>query len=89
MAREDNRKRLSSSYQDDEIVKMNRVAAALGITPTTLQTELVRHGINNPIVMDQIISKFRSRSRFHIITSYHNDTLDFTIADKVRVKGKK
>ncbi|MBP1934317.1 hypothetical protein [Ammoniphilus resinae] len=89
MGREDNRKRLSSSYQEEEIEKMNRISAALGIAPTTLQTELVRQGINNPIVMDQIISKYRAKARFHIFTSYHNDTLQFSIVDKIKVKGKK
>lgn len=82
---EKKRLRISSTYQENHFTKLDKVAGALGIAPTTLQTELVLEGLNNPIVMDRIIEKYQRKSRFHIITHYQNGELTFTVADKLRI----
>jgi hypothetical protein len=78
----DGRLRVSSTYGDATFDKLDRLAAACGISRTTLQTELITLCLENESIINYIQEKYKNRSRFRIIPSRIDGNLKFIMVEK-------
>ncbi|MEW9673502.1 hypothetical protein [Ammoniphilus sp. 3BR4] len=78
------RLRVSSTYTEmpDIYEKLDRLATACGIRPTTLQTELVKLCLQNENIINYIQDRYRHCSRFRIIPSKLDGDLKYIFAEK-------
>jgi hypothetical protein len=79
------RLRVSSTYDDDLFEKLDRLACAIGISPTTLQTELVKLCLSNENIINAIqdMPKYKRKARFRIIPSKVDGEIKFVFAEKL------
>lgn len=78
----DGRLRVSSTYDDDTFGKLDRLAAACGISRTTLQSEFLKMCLENESAINIIQEKYKKRSRFRIIPSKVDGELKYIFAEK-------
>ncbi len=78
------RLRVSSTYTEmpDIYEKLDRLATACGIRPTTLQTELVKLCLQNENIINYIQDRYKHCSRFRIIPSKLEGDLKYIFAEK-------
>lgn len=85
--KKDERNRLNSTYDTETYEMILDLASALGVSPTKIQTELVKMCLQNESAINAIQEKFKRRSRFRVIPSrLENGQMKLIFAEK---KGKR
>jgi hypothetical protein len=79
----DGRLRVSSTYKSPTFEQLDRLAAACGITRTTLQTFLVEMCLQNENVIIYVQDKYKKSARFWIIPSKVNGDLKYIFAERL------
>lgn len=81
--------RVSSSYDADLFEKLDRLACAIGVSPTTLQTQFIKMCLDSEDMITEIQERYKRKSRFRIIPSRANGELKFIFAEKARTERKR
>lgn len=78
----DGRLRVSSTYDESTFDKLDRLAAACGVSRTTLQTDFTRLCLDNENIINYMQEQYKQRSRFRIIPSRIDGDLKFIMTEK-------
>lgn len=84
----ESRIRVSSSYHPDLFEKLDRLACACGLSPTTLQTRLIQLCLDREDIINAIQQLHERRSRFRIIPLREGKDLRFVFAEKQKIRRK-
>lgn len=88
-SRNKNVRRISSSYNPDTYERLHRMAAACGISPTSLQSFWVDLCMNNESIINYTQDYFRDKSLFRIIPTRIDGELNYIFAEKIHQKNAK
>ncbi|MEW9668385.1 hypothetical protein [Ammoniphilus sp. 3BR4] len=74
--------RVNSSLQPEVYEKLDMLAAACGVSPTTLVNFFTELCLNNENIINYTQDQHRARSKFRVIPSKTDDGLQYILAEK-------